>query len=365
MNTERADRVRVDLSPKNPFGLTFHAKDHERNLFIDEPDDFGSGASVESQDLLRTVMLAHLIIRHFPKVIETNFVIDHKIFLDRLYRHYGFAPAKVTKSSDQVQPAPVGQNEKAKQKVSFANAHSGGLDSIYRVAKLIAEDQSVMITHIRNLNPSARSSEARASRLQSEIFATPYEEVKLINGTDNSGYSVMRTRDMFLALITAMVSQPYGARKVLIEGDMREEPSSHFSEYKPAWEFFNKLLKNAGLDSYVEGIDAHDIETIGEVLKLEKKLGIDILPLVQNCFTAPYKIAENSPYHWCGSCTKCRRMTLGRLYYHDPDLSGVSDCEINFFVKDTRAWLKNYPINRELTSDDFLTHLDRLNGRVV
>ena len=376
MVSERADRVHVDLSPKNPFGLTFQAGDKNRSLFIEEPANFGSETPYSSQELLRTVMLAHLVIRHFPKTIETNFAVKHKIFLDELYAHYGFAPPKIIKASEQITPKIIGP-AKEKERILYANAHSGGLDSVYRVATLLSKNQKVLIAHLRNLNPKGNYREAVASRIQAEAFKVPYEEIRLRNGTDNTGFAVMRTRGMFLALVAAMVGEPYGTMKVFIEGDMQINPSAHFSEYKPAWEFFNKLIKNTGLGSQVEGMDAHDIETVGAVIKLETELGVDILPLVQNCFsTEPQTrnnrrkweretkfLAEKSPGHWCGSCVKCRRMTLGRIYYHDPDLEKMPANEIKFFVKDTYRWIGEYSGNRDLITDSFLRHLKDLSDR--
>jgi hypothetical protein len=374
MNAERADRIQVDISPKNPFGLTFKAADKNRSLFIEDPAGFGEGTPHSSQELLRTVMLAHLVVRHFPKVIETNFNLNHKVFLDKLYNHYGFSPPTVVKNREQVVPKFVEEVDGKKEKILYANAHSGGLDSVYRVGTLIKDGQKVLITHLRNLNPKGNYKEAIASRTQAEAFGVPYEEVKLRNGTDNTGFDVMRTRDMFLALVTAMTAEKFGAKKVFIEGDMQTTPDSHFSEYGPAWVFFNKLIKDAGLGSQIKGMDAHDIETVGAVLDLEKDLGISILPLVQNCFSAEHQLhnnrrkwerqteflAEASPMHWCGSCVKCRRMTLGRICYHDPRLEELPKKEIKFFADDTKRWLENYPNNRHLISESFLKHLDSL-----
>lgn len=373
-NPEHADYIKVDLSSNNPFGLTFFTPEKNRNLFIEEPTGFGEGVSLEAQDLLRTVMMAHLVIRHFPKVIETNFKVGSKEFLDELYKHYGYPKPKIIRSEKIITPEVRGTEVQKKHAVVFANAHSGGLDSLYRAAKLLYEGKTFMMAHIRNLNPTGTLREAVASRNQAKVMGVDYEEVRLRNGTDNTGYSVMRTRDMFLALVAAIAAKPYGVKKILIEGDMRNDPSSHFSEYGPAWEFFNNLLNKVGINSAVEGIDAHDIETIGEVIIMEQRLGIDILPMVQNCFTPQNQMGNNrrkweretpvlakrSPDHWCGSCAKCRRMTLGRLFYHDPRFRGVASREIQYFVNDTRKWLEAYPNNKELTSESFIRHLENL-----
>jgi hypothetical protein len=374
MNAERADRIQVDLSSQNPFGLTFKAADKNRSLFIEEPVNFGEDTPLSSQELLRTVMLAHLVIRHFPKTIETNFSLDHKVFLDKLYKHYGFLPPHIIKKGEQITARFVEKGESKKEKIFYANAHSGGLDSVYRAGTLIKNNQKILIAHLRNLNPKGNYKEAAASRDQAKAFSVPYEEIKLRNGTDNTGFDVMRTRDMFLALVVAMTGEKFGTKKVFIEGDMQTTPDAHFSEYGPAWVFFNKLIKETGLSSQIEGMDEHDIETVGAVIKLESELGIAILPLVQNCFSAEHQLrnnrrkweketkflADKSPEHWCGSCVKCRRMTLGRIYYHDPRLEGLPKKEIEFFVGDTKKWLENYPNNRHLISDSFLKHLDCL-----
>ena len=373
-NSERAERVRVDLSAANPFGLTFPTSDKNRNLFIEEPENFGTGTTQEAQDLLRTVMLAHLVIRHFPKVIETNFEVGSKEFLDELYKHYGFGKPRIVRGEDRIKPDFVNGLGDRKEKATCANAHSGGLDSIYRATRLITENKKIIIAHLRNLNPKGNHSEAIASREQANALRVPYEEIRLRNGTDNTGFAVMRTRDMFLALVVAMVAEPYGVKKIFIEGDMQTDPRAHFTEYAPAWIFFNKLIADVGLNSRVEGMDAHDIETVGEVLRLEGILGMDILSKVQNCFAASHQvgnnrrkweretpaIAEHSSYHWCGSCLKCRRMTLGRLFYNDPRFKNITKDEIAYFVKDTYSWLEKYKNNADLISKSFLTHLEGL-----
>lgn len=377
MITERKDFIRVELSPKNPFGLTVSAKENNRNLFIEEPKDFAQGTSMHAQDLVRTLLLAHSVVRHFPKKIETNFNVDHKVFLDSVYDHYGFFSPKIVKGREQIVPAFVKPSEGNKEQIQYANAHSGGLDSLYRLAKLLSEDKKVLVSHLKNLNPKGNYKEAVASRKQAETLGVAYEEIRLRNGSDNTGFTSMRTRDMLLALVVAIVAEPYGAKRVCVEGDMQTDPGAHFSEYKPAWKFFNKLISDVGLNSQVEGLDAHDIETVGEVLKLESELGVDLLPLVQNCFSAGYQlknnrgkweretpfIAQKSPSHWCGSCLKCRRITLGRIFYQDKRLEGVPQREVKYFVDSTYKWLEDYPNNDDLISQSFLECLANLSKR--
>lgn len=377
-NVERADYVKVDLSAKNPFGMTYLAPDRNRNLFIEAPEGFGQGTTPEAQDFMRTVMLAHLVIRYFPETIETNFKVDQTVFLNELYKHYWYSKPRIIKAEVQVKPKYLEKNESEPEKIEYANAHSGGLDSAYRVARLRNNGKTVLISHLRNLNPKGNVSEMRASREQAKEFGVPYVEIKLRNGSGNTDFNSMRTRDMFLALATAIAAKPHGVKKVLVEGDMQTDSSAHFSEYAPAWEFFNQLLKSVDLPR-VKGMDAHDIETVGEVITLEKELGVEIIPLIQNCFSADYQrynarrkweretpvLASNSSDHWCGSCIKCRRMTLGRVYYHDPRLKSMPKSEIKYFVEDTYRWIKKYPHNHDLISESFMNHLDELSSRIV
>lgn len=374
---EQENYVKVNLSPKNPFEMTFLTKDKNKSLSVENPKNFGEKVSMEAQDLTRTLILSHLIIRHFPKNIETNFNLEHSIFLNSLYQHYGLNSPRIIKNPDQIKIKKISDNtNQEKEKYLSANAHSGGLDSLYRAAKFLSENKKFIITHVKNLNHKGGYREAMASKTQAIALGSPYQEILLRNGSDNTGFATMRTRDMFLALLVAVSGAQHGIKNVYIEGDMQNEKKSHFSEYSPAWDFFNNLLTTVGLPT-IKGIDAHDIETVAELIKLESNLNINLLSLVQNCFSASYQlpnirkkwetatpqIAENSPSNWCGSCLKCRRMTLGRIYYHDPKFQNLTQEEINFFTNDTYKWLKNYSHNQDLISDNFIRHLDNLKNQ--
>lgn len=373
-NIERSGYAKIDLSSKNSFCLTVTGFDKTRRLAVEGQEDFTTGAPKEATSLLRTVMLAHLVAKHFPEVIETNFDVTHTIFLSELYKHYGYGTPTIKKSPEQIEIPDQQKYFNPGNAIEIANAHSGGLDSVYRVLKMLVEGESVMAVHLRNLNPKGNFKEAEASRNQARIFNIPFQEIKLINGTDNTGFDAMKTRDMLLGLMVAIAGQDHGVKKVTIEGDMQTSPQSHFSEYAPAWEFFNKLIASSGLKTNIQGIDAHDIESVGEVIKFEKILNLDILPFVQNCFSASYQIHNNrrkweretpflagkSPEHWCGSCTKCRKMTLGRIYYGDERLSGIPGKEVKFFKEDTKKWMNVYSKNRDLISESFLRHLENI-----
>lgn len=364
--------VEISASPSNPFDLSIIGRQKKFRLAISEPSNFGQGTPEEAQNLLLTVMVAHLLGPDFPRVIRSNFPIEQTNFLSELYRYYGHKSPKIVRNQDQIALAYPETTTEPRKNVEVASAHSGGLDSVYRLMNCFSKDKEIMAVHLRNLNTKGNSREAIASREQCEILGIPYEQIRIINNSGNFNLDSMRTRDMLLALVIAIHTNPLGVNKVLIEGGMSSDPTnSHFSENLVAWEMFNELIKRAGLNMIVEGVDPGDIETVGEILKLEQKLGLNILPTVQNCFSAPFQLSNNrgkwerktpflankSPEHWCGSCIKCRRMTLGRIYYEDPKLKNLPENERDYFVADTLKWIEKYPHNADILSASFISHL--------
>lgn len=363
----------IILSEKNPFDLKSQDIKGNHSLAIVEPDIFGQGTTKETQDLMRSMMATHLLAPVMPEKIFTNFDFHFSELLEALYEYYGKKKPRIVKLSEQVKPEirnPVAVGES----YDLATSHSGGLDSVYRIVKLLEKEDVPLAVHLKNLNAKGNFLESKASEEQCRKWGVPYVSVRLRNSSGSTGIESMRTRDLLLALTVAIESAPNKVKTVLIEGGMGNSRDFHFSENADVWTWFNKLLKDTGLDVEVVGVDPGDIETIGEIIDLEKKLGISILPMVQNCFSAAFQvgnnrrkweretpiIAEHSSYHWCGSCLKCRRMTLGRLFYNDPRFKNISKKEIDYFVEDTYRWMKLYPNNADLLSESFLTHLAAL-----
>ncbi|EKD52756.1 MAG: hypothetical protein ACD_61C00251G0002 [uncultured bacterium] len=374
MSRTEQSSVSITLAEKNPFDLTMRDNDGSHRLSIEEPVGFGQGASEESQDLMRSMMAAHLLAPVMPEKIFTNFDFHFPELLSALYEYYGKRKPKILRLDERVRPE-IRNPEVVQRKFGQATSHSGGLDSVYRIVKLLDQDEIPLAVHLKNLNAKGNYREAIASEEQCRDWKVPYLSVRLRNSSGNTGFDTMRTRDLLLALTVAVAAAPNNIKKVLIEGGMGTDTDKYqFSEQVDVWKWFNKLLKETGMDVEVEGVDPGDIETIGEIIGLEKKLGISILPMVQNCFSASFQvghnrrkweretptIAEQSSYHWCGSCLKCRRMTLGRLAYGDPRFKNVSVKEVAYFVRDTNDWLKKYPNNADLVTESFLTHLASL-----
>ena len=369
--------AQIMVSEKNPFDLSMRDASGKYRLAFEEPMTFGQGATEETQNLMRTMMVAHLLGPKLPEKISTNFDFHFPELLGALYEYYGKKKPRILKLDEQINPE-VRDQEMIQERYDQATSHSGGLDSAYRIAELLAQGKKPLAVHLKNLNAKGNYRESIASEEQCQKWKVPYLSVRLRNNSGSSGFDTMRTRDLLLALTVAVAAAPNQIKRVLIEGGMGTDPSQyHFSEQIDVWVWFNKLLKDTGMDVEVVGIDPGDIETIGEIIGLEKKLGISILPMVQNCFSASFQlpnnrrkweietpsIAKQSSEHWCGSCLKCRRMTLGRIYYGDPRFKNISKREIAYFVQDTYRWMKLYPHNADLLSESFLSLLAALGNR--
>jgi len=364
-------------SEKLPFHLTLKGHDTNRKLWLVEPDNFGRFAPYEAQNLVRTLALAHLIAPHLPKIIETNWPVEATEILSGLYEHYKQKGPVIKKIYPQIKPPFVTGEGRQPARLKHASATSGGADSAYRITDCLRRKEGVVGVHIQNLNKGPLA-EAIASEKQCRVWQVPYKRIKLVNSSGNGGYSTMRTRDLFIAGLCAVASLPYGIEDVRIEGGMIDNPDRcEYSEYTGAWKTFNRLLTSYGLGIQVQGIDPGEIETVGEIIKIEQELKIPVIALIQNCFSAPYQLPNNrrkweretpvlssaSPEQWCGSCFKCRRLSLGRLYFADPNLSKVPENETRFFVEDTLRWMEVYRHNEHLMSENFVSHLLELKQR--
>ena len=366
----RPNVQRVTISSKDkPFDLSLDTKP-KHNLEIVEPKTFGAGTSLEAQAFIRTLLLAHLIARHLPQQIDTNFPVWSSEIFEGLYAHYGYPPPRITKIDPQISPGKIEGNGYFPE-IENASASSGGADSAFRITDIIARGQGVVAIHIQNLNKSPHA-EAEASELQALSWGIPYRKVRLRNSSGNSGYATMTTRDLLIGGLCAVAATPYRAKRVLIEGPMIKNPKGcDYSEFEGAWVLFNRSLKNAGLEVQVFAPDQGEIETIGQLLDIERRTNLKIIPLIQNCFSGVYELKNNrgsweskarmlseaSPPQWCGSCYKCRRVSLGRIFFKDPRLANVPDEEKKFFVRDTFRWLDQYPNGARLASGSFIAHL--------
>ena len=365
----------VLASQDNPLFLTSLGGEKNSRLGIVDQETLGRGYKKEIQSLVQTLLLAHLVSSRLPERIETNFPVEFTGFLEGLYKHYGRRSPVISRfGEDSVDLTVNKEADNATEGKDYASAVSGGADSAFRVADLVARGESVVGIHIQNLN-KAPLAEAVASEKQCKSWGVTYEKVKLLNSSGNGGFETMRTRDLLIGGICAMVADRYGASEVQIEGGMIDNPEKcEYSEYTQAWDDFNKMLAVAGLGLKVTGVDPGDLETVREIIRIEKETDLSIIPLIQNCFSAPYQLpnirrkwekktphlAEASSSHWCGSCIKCRRMSLGRIYYEDPALGAVPESEKVFFVQDTYRWIHEYPKNRVLLTDNFKEHLGLL-----
>lgn len=292
--------ARIELSTINPFELKYEGE-QKRNLSFVNSEEF-SKSPIEAREILRTLMLMHIVAPEFPNIISTNFKIENKKLIDELYHFYGKRNPTIVSQKQLVETdSKTSDLESTNIQVDYANALSGGLDSAYRTAKLMSTGKSLIGVHLRNLNPKANYLEHRASVIQAKEWGIPFKTLILKNGSKNSGYKSMMTRDLLLGMAVLTSSYGNGIKEVQIEGDfVANKNGAEFSEYKGTWDMFNLELKKSGIEIQIKGVDAGDLETVRELIILEKELGINILDLIQNCFSAEFqkklycqKVAKN------------------------------------------------------------------------
>jgi len=69
-------------------------------LAIEEPILFGQGATEETQNLMRSMMTAHLLGPKMPEKIYTNFDFHFPELLNALYEYYGKKKPKILKMDE-------------------------------------------------------------------------------------------------------------------------------------------------------------------------------------------------------------------------------------------------------------------------
>jgi len=171
-----------------------------------------------SQSLFTNLGLMHLIAPYLPRKIVTDFPVAKEIrdLIRAMYKHEGAKPPRFQSPRKELDfSSPKTQSEKV------AVAYSAGKDSLWNMWWSIEKygNENVLCTHISGLNRSNAPYERRYSEKQAtDLGFRNFELIDLLNSSKNSGYSVMRSRDMFLSGIVAPVVIDFGASKIITEG---------------------------------------------------------------------------------------------------------------------------------------------------
>lgn len=354
------------------FELVLHGPNGNERLAIEDPEypRYNTAKALFAQ-----LGLMHLIAPFQPKVIKANFQVNRPIrrLIGQMYavegRHrpiFDVPPGEVVPSFGAGIPTD-----------GAVVAYSAGKDSLWNMwwAQNGYGPANVVAAHISGLNRSNACYERKYTKLQSEKLGFPYVIIPLKNSSSNSGYLVMRSRDIFLTGILVPIALQYRAKYIITEGFAEATPTEPFSGREDVMVRFNEALRQMGIPVQVRWRNLPEMDVVRELLDNTRWL-----PYVHNCFSAPCykpgirrswiggthkgkKVVGNAPTFplydsQCGSCVKCRITNLARVL-HDPSLKrSASKPDIVYFVRSTVKWVKERSeTHSDMVTDSFLRDL--------
>jgi len=313
--------------------------------------------------------LMHLIAARLPDTVTVDFPVNNQTekLVAAMYRSENRKPPHIIGPRTRIPPQlPDFPTTSSRALITY----SGGKDSMYNLAR--AQDElspkNVRALHIAGLNRSNASDERKASLRQSEELGFHLDVINLLNSSKNSGYEVMRSRDIFFIALAAPIALMNGASRIFIEGFTEETPDEPFTGKEESMRMLNNIFRQWSVPLEVAWYDYEEVEAIGHLLIHRPGW----LTLVQNCFCIPvYKpsqrkrLLQNLPtFHLldsqCGVCMKCRMTNLARILYakHDPTMRKVSSTDISRYIASTVRWaVENHEKLADYIDGSFLKYL--------
>lgn len=337
------------------FRLTLNRSKREDRLELLNPLDCQVDSS---QFLFAQCGLMHLISPHFPKVVETNFVIDHYTqgMIEAMYRHHGHEVPIFHDRDTVPMPSPTFTIPAPAKRIVIA--FSGGKDSLNNLRRAREECgvDNVLAVHISGLNRGVASAEEHACRLQAEKLGFRLEIVKLKNGSTHRGRDIMRSRDIFLSALIVPYAMQFGALQIITEGFYGDVRGYPFSGVPRGMAYFNNALRQWDVSPQVRWWNLSEIETMKQLCHGWP----EAIPYIQNCFAPQHwkggrrrAWLKRAPSIWkqllasqCGSCVKCLTITLGRML-HDPEFRVTDEDRLEFFAYLAR-WISKHPSDRDI-----------------
>lgn len=300
-----------------------------------------------SQALFTQLGLMHLVAPYLPRRIQTDFPVAPQFqeLIGEMYKSEGENPPRFLIPNKDVDFNTCDTDLK---KASVA--YSAGKDSMWNMwqAQEKYGDSNVLCAHISNLNRNCASCELEYSTRQArELGFQNFQVINLLNSSRNTGYQIMRSRDMFLSGVIIPLAIEFGASKVITEGFAEEKETEPFSGLEKNMKYFNEVLNEMGIPVQVSWRNKKEMEIIRDLL-LHKP---EWLSHVNNCFAIPpYK--KSLQAHWkrraptfplydsqCGSCVKCRIINVARMLY-DPSMQDAKSEDIQTYLENTLRWIK-------------------------
>lgn len=310
----------------------------------------------------------HLVAPYLPREILTNFGIPRVMrqLIDDMYQ-----------SEKQASPVFISPRNRlahfAGLQASSGKAissHSGGKDSLWNTWRAQNElgRKNVLAVHIGGLNRSNASGERRQSLKQSKKLGFEIRVVELRNGSVETGFKVMRSRDMFMMGIIIPIALEFGASQIITEGFGEGNAGTQFTGQEKNLLRFSRDLKRLGIPVQVVWKNAKEMDVVRGLAENAPEW----LALTHNCFAPEcYKIGINAswrrrtptfvPKRWqCGSCIKCRIIRLAQLAYGK---NGISKKDAILFLKNTASWIpQKWPTHSDMIDGSFLVLFKELAG---
>lgn len=234
----------------------------------------------------------------------------------------------------------------------IAILYSGGKDSMWNLMWAIEEYgvDNVLAIHIRGLNKNNGPNEFKHVLKQQKEFGFKHLAIiELNNGSANTGFKMMRSREMFIAGLAIPIAIEFGASKIVREGYFDcTDPDTYFTGVEANMLYFNDVLKKMGIPIDVYWRNRDEMLTIKDLYDRRPEW----MPYVCNCFTVLcyqpshrrnfQKAMPTFPLYdsQCGVCVKCRITNIARILY-DSSMNKVATEDVRTFLQKTDTWIRN------------------------
>lgn len=323
-----------------------------------------------AQWLIPPFMAVQLVSREFPLAIEANFPIPMGVrtMIRRMYRWHdmeGPAIEAPRSASAPVLAIPTDQSR-------IALLYSGGCDSLDNLRVLSEQygPENVLCVWIDGINKGHEFLEQRFIPLQKQKIGMPLSVVRLRNGSLTGGRKTMRARNMLLAALATPLAAEFGAGAIVTEVQTDAESHRPYSSVPKHMLAFNREMARVGIDIPVTWPKNSTLDRVRTLIEQRPKW----LEVMCNCFAemqfhGQYRAINEKRYatlplfdSQCGSCIKCRKVTLARILY-DPKLrradSAESQEDVCAFLKQTVVWRRGKRGHAaEMVGGSFLLYLN-------
>lgn len=260
-------------------------------------------------------------------------------------------------------------NSSSPRKEKVVILYSAGKDSMWNLMWAIEEYgvDNVLVLHIRGLNKNSGPSEYKNVLNQKNKFGFKnLEVIELLNGSLNTGFRIMRSREMFIAGLAIPVALEFGASKIIREGYFDcTDPDAYFTGVEDNMVYFNRILNRLGIPVQVYWRNRDEMITIKDIFDRKPQW----MPHVCNCFTiACYRGSHRERFQkamptfplydsQCGVCVKCKITNVARILY-DPTMVKTHPTDIRTYLEKTDKWIRDQKRANEGTMSNVLDMIE-------